>query len=149
MDQLFQFSSGFFSVLTLYAQTFAVFKIKTNLLPSIAHSTLEVIGEISRLNKGMKCHAEKVTAFGRDKLKRFLDGFSRNLSWFLGMTAYKLIRIKDEKDVAKAAEKDQDKMQDLIIQSNLLSGGIENRYITLFSSEALAQLEDLIKVSED
>jgi hypothetical protein len=71
------------------------------------------------------------------------------LSWFLGMTAYKLIRIKDEKDVAKAAEKDQDKMQDLIIQSNLLSGGIENRYITLFSSEALAQLEDLIKVSED
>jgi hypothetical protein len=33
MDQLFQFSSGFFSVVTLYAQTFAVFKVKTNLLP--------------------------------------------------------------------------------------------------------------------
>jgi hypothetical protein len=40
-------------------------------------------------------------------------------------------------------------MQDLIIQSNLLSGGIENRYVSLFSEEALATLEDLIKVSED
>lgn len=106
MDQLFQFSSGFFSVVTLYAQTFAVFKVKTNLLPSIAHSTLDVIAEISRLNHGMKPHAEKVTAFGADKLKLFLDSFSRNLSWFLGMTAYKLIRIKDEKEASKAAEKD-------------------------------------------
>jgi len=149
MEQLFQFSSGFFSVVTLYAQTFAVFKIKTNLLPSIAHSTLDVIAEVSRLNQGMKRHAEKVTAFGGDKLKLFLDGFSRNLSWFLGMTAYKLILIKDEKDASKAAEKEQEKIQDLIIQSNLLSGGIENRYITLFSSEALGHLEDLIKVSED
>jgi hypothetical protein len=52
----------------------------------------------------MKNHAEKVTAFGEDKLKKFLDGFSRNLSWFLGMTAYKLIRIKDEKDAPIAPD---------------------------------------------
>jgi hypothetical protein len=73
----------------------------------------------------MKKYSEKVTSFGgdKDKLKKFLDSFSRNLSWFLGMTAYKLIKVKDEKDQEKkAAEKDKDtqqpdgtKMQDLII----------------------------------
>jgi len=52
------------------------------------------------------------------------------------MTSYKLMKVKEvEKDQEKK-EKEQtqsEKMQDLIIQSNLLSGGIENRFITLFS----------------
>ena len=57
----------------------------------------------------------------------------------MGMTAYKLIKVKDEKDQEnkdKEKDKDSEKMQDLIIQSNLLSGGIENRFITLFSQDA-------------
>ncbi len=40
-------------------------------------------------------------------------------------------------------------MHDLIIQSNLLSGGIENRNIHLFSDESQAQIQDLIKISQD
>lgn len=125
MDQLFQFNSGFFSIISLYVQTFNVFKVKTSLLPSISHSTIDIISEISSFNLSMKKYSEKVTSFGgdKDKLKKFLDSFSRNLSWFLGMTAYKLIKVKDEKDQEKkAAEKDKDtqqpdgtKMQDLII----------------------------------
>ena len=53
------------------------------------------------------------------------------------MTAYKLIKVKEaEKDQEKKEkESANEKMQDLIIQSNLLSGGIENRYVTLFSQE--------------
>ena len=53
------------------------------------------------------------------------------------MTAYKLIKVKEtekEKDPEKKEkESANEKMQDLIIQSNLLSGGIENRFVTLFS----------------
>ena len=40
-------------------------------------------------------------------------------------------------------------MQELIIQSNLLSGGIENRFINLFSSESQTLLSELIKISND
>lgn len=159
MDQLFEFNSGFFAIITLYVQTFAVFKVKTSLLPSISHSTLDIIGEISSYNTLMKKYQEKVSSFSgdKDRLKKFLDSFSRSLSWFLGMTAYKLIKVKDEKDQdkkdkEKSTDKDStshDKMQDLIIQSNLLSGGIENRFITLFSNEAQVQLQDLIKISQD
>jgi hypothetical protein len=31
----------------------------------------------------------------------------------------------------------------------LLSGGIENRFISLFSAESLSQLDDLTKISQD
>ena len=93
----------------------------------------------------MKTHKERITSFGddsKDRLKIFLDQFSRSLSWFVGMTAYKLIKVKDEKESDKDKEKkdskesSSDKMHDLIIQSNLLSGGIENRFLSLFSEEA-------------
>jgi len=160
MDQQFQFNSGFFSIITLYIQTFGVFKIKTSLLPSVAQSTIDVLDEIGSFNSLMKKYSEKVTTFNgeKDRLKKFLDSFSRSLSWFLGMTAFKLIKVKDEKDQEKKdkeKEKDgsdkssNDKMQDLIIQSNLLSGGIENRFITLFSDEGQTQLQELIKISQD
>lgn len=153
MDQLYEFNSGFFSIISLYTQTFAVFKVKTSLLPSLCHSTLEILEEVSHFNLLMKKHSEKVSAFNgdKDRLKRFLDSFSRSLSWFLGMTAYKLIKVKDEKDQEKKEKeaKDDNKMQDLIIQSNLLSGGIENRYISLFSQDGLDSLHDLIQISND
>lgn len=40
-------------------------------------------------------------------------------------------------------------MHDLIIQSNLLSGGIENRFLHQFSQEAQNELKDIIKISQD
>ena len=99
----------------------------------------------------MKKYSEKVTSFGgeKDKLKKFLDSFSRNLCWFIGMTSYKLIRVKEEKEGDKKEAAPNDKMQDLIIQSSLLSGGIENRFITQFSPEAQTLLQDLVKISDD
>ena len=114
-SQLFELHSGFVSIVTLFVQTFGIFK------------------------------SEKVTSYGaegKDRLKTFVDQFSRSLSWFIGMTAYKLIKVKDEKESEKDKEKKEtkdtssDKMHDMIIQSNLLSGGIENRFLTLFSEEA-------------
>ena len=55
------------------------------------------------------------------------------------MIAYKLIKVKEvEKDQEKKdKESPNEKMQELIIQSNLLSGGIENRFIVLFSNDVL------------
>jgi hypothetical protein len=92
----------------------------------------------------MKKHSEKVTSFDSDKdrFKKFLDSFSRSLSWFVGQTAYKLIKVKkeDEKkekeEGATNSKEETEKMHELIIQSNLLSGGIENRNIHLFSAES-------------
>jgi DNA-binding transcriptional regulator GbsR (MarR family) len=92
----------------------------------------------------MKKHSEKVTSFesDKDRFKSFLDSFSRSLSWFVGQTAYKLIKVKKEEEKkekeegAANAKEEIEKMHELIIQSNLLSGGIENRNIHLFSTES-------------
>jgi hypothetical protein len=61
---------------------------------------LSIINEISSFNGALKKYSEKVTAFSgdNDKIKKFLDSFTRSISWFMGMTAYKLIKVKDEKD---------------------------------------------------
>ena len=156
LSSLFELNSGFVSTVTLYIQTFGCFKLKQTLLPSICQSSSHILREISSFNTLMKAHSEKVTSFNsgaeKDRLKVFLDQFSRSLCWFVGNTAYKLIRIsKDEKEnpEKKEGKESENKMQDLIIQSNLLSGGIENRFLNLFSSEAQEQLRDIIKISED
>ena len=157
-SQLFELQSGFVSIVTLFVQTFGIFKLRTSLLSAVCHSSLAILGEISGFNSLMKQQSEKVTSYGadgKDRLKTFVDQFSRSLSWFVGMTAYKLIKVKDEKESEKDKEKKEtkdtssDKMHDMIIQSNLLSGGIENRFLTLFSEEAQQQLEELVKISED
>lgn len=45
----------------------------------------------------------------KDKLRKYLDSFSRNLTWFVGMTAYKLIKVKEkEKDQEKKEKESQD-----------------------------------------
>lgn len=126
-SHLFEINSCFVSIVNLYVQTFGVFKLKTSLMPSVCHSSLDILAEISAFNTLMKQHTEKVSSFGsegKDRLKVFIDQFGRNLSWFIGMTAYKLIKvIKDEKESDKekdASKKDSketssDKMHDLIV----------------------------------
>jgi hypothetical protein len=60
-------------------------------------------------------------------LKNILDAFSRNICWFLGQSAYKLITIKEE--LAPGDAPKQDEMEQLILHSNLLAGGIEPRLV--------------------
>ena len=44
----------------------------------------------------MTKYKEKITLEeSKDKVKKFFNSFSRNLSWFVGMTAYKLIKVKE------------------------------------------------------
>jgi hypothetical protein len=72
----------------------------------------------------MKKHSEKVTSFDSDKdrFKSFLDSFSRSLSWFVGQTAYKLIKVvkkedekKEKEEGASNTKEEIEKMHDLII----------------------------------
>ena len=152
MDSLFQFNSTFYQIVTLYVQTFSVFKLKTSLIAPITHSAIVIIKEISRYYAVTKKFSEKLAlAEDKDKLRKCFDSFSRNLTWFIGMVAYKLIKVKEvEKDQDKKdKESPSEKMQELIISSNLLSGGIENRFVVLFSNEVQQTLQDLIKVSHD
>ena len=64
------------------------------------------------------------------KLKNFLDSFSRGLSWVLGQTAYKLIVIKKtQKKEGAESNNSIDEMQQMMIDSHLMSGGVEYRLV--------------------
>mmetsp|Transcript_44297 Transcript_44297/g.32302 ORF Transcript_44297/g.32302 Transcript_44297/m.32302 type:complete len:140 (+) Transcript_44297:1681-2100(+) len=90
------------------------------------------------------------TSESDDPLREMLSGLNRSLIWFVGQTAYRLIKFKDESAEKKDKEGNPtEKMQDLIVQSNLLSGGIEQRFIGSFSAETQATIGDLLKVSGD
>ena len=56
MNQVFEFNSGFVQVVNLYIQTFGVFKLKTNLLPTVCHASNDILREISLFNTLMKRH---------------------------------------------------------------------------------------------
>jgi hypothetical protein len=97
------------------------------------------VNEISAYFALTKKYNEKLNlSEDKDKFRQSISSFSRNLCWFIGKAAYNLIKVKEtekdqEKEKDKKKESDDEKMENLIIQSNLLSGGIENRFVTLFS----------------
>jgi|LauGreDrversion4_2_1035121.scaffolds.fasta_scaffold858894_1 hypothetical protein len=77
-------------------------------------------------------------------LKNLLDAFSRNLCWFMGQSAYKLITIKDEKKVKVEGASKEDELEQIILQSNLLAGGVEPRLVSkLFTADGLKMIDDL------
>jgi hypothetical protein len=109
------------------------------------------VSEISHYYAIIKKFGAKINLpVEKDRLRKCFDSFSRTLSWFIGMTAYKLVKVKEvEKEADKKEKDNEQKTQDLIIQSNLLSGGIENRFVTLFSTDVQQTIQELIKISND
>lgn len=56
------------------------------------------------LNESKELLSDSVAS---EDLRKFFDSFSRTCSWFLGMTAYKLIKVKeDPKDIPVATGDD-------------------------------------------
>jgi hypothetical protein len=86
-----------------------VFKLKTILLPPITESVNNIVHEISFFYSLTKKYKEKITLDeAKDKLRKFIDNFSRNLCWFIGMTAYKLVKVKEAEKVGDAEKKEKE-----------------------------------------
>lgn len=76
---------------------------------------------------------------------------SREICWLTGSLAHGLIEVKSEvidPDKAKK-EKEQEKMERLLMDSKLLSGGIENRHMNIFSKKTKDQMMDILSISGD
>jgi len=113
-----------------------MFPLKSQLLPSLTSSAIEVLTQISEFFAMKKKYEEKLSCEEeKDKLFHLLSSFSRSVSWFVGKTAYKLVKIKEEEKDPEKKEKESptEKMIDMILHSKLLSGGIDTRQVCLFS----------------
>ena len=76
-----------------------------------------------------------------------LKNFTRKLCWFLGSLSFNLISVKDEEPV-KDETKEQ-KIVRILLDSKVLSGGIENRYVSSFSSEVKQKIKPLLQIEQD
>ena len=80
----------------------------------------------------------------KDKLFTFCEETSRSLTWFIGKTAYGFIITRKPKKLTE-----EEKMHKLLLHSKLVSGGIENRFINLFSKDTLHVLKDIVEITKD
>lgn len=121
------------------------------MLSSISSSLVHALTEMSNFYYFYAQVVKKDESVAKSSLKKFINKVSRNISWFIGMTAYKLIKIKNETVVSKENEGEQKNnvdSNDLIVQSNLLSGGIELRFVNTFSQDTLSQMLELLKICD-
>jgi hypothetical protein len=52
-----------------------------------------------------------------------------------------LIKIKDKAKDVKEGEIVEESIEDIVIKSSILSGGIDDRYINIFSSHSLRDIK--------
>jgi hypothetical protein len=81
------------------------------------------------------------------------------LSWYSGHTAYNLIKIKDVEEEKKKEEGKEDakakkerahkEVLQMVISSNLLSGGIEDTHLPLFSQDTKDKLTAYALLMDD
>lgn len=78
-------------------------------------------------------------------------GLSRSLSWFLGTISFNLVNItKDESaDPQSKDETEEQKMARMLLESKVLSGGLENRFISSFSQETKDTLKPLFEIIQE
>jgi hypothetical protein len=99
LDNVFQFESGFCQIVSIYIQTFSVIKLKTKLIPEITKAVISIIQSVSSYISLYSKYAEKIiVSIEKDQLQTYLSNFSRSFSWYVGMTAYKLIKVKEATD---------------------------------------------------
>jgi hypothetical protein len=136
--------------------------------------SLQVL-EIAKLYSGMRNIKDDALGFnpGGNELVKFLkEDLMKVLVTFIGRLAGTWIKVDDapadieakdskkekseekkkkdgEKSDEKKKESDKEKMIQGILSSKLLSGGIENRFIKIFSKKFLHQLKELVEITDD
>ena len=75
----------------------------------------------------------------------------RRVCWGIGLVAFNYIQCKPTtlSPEEQKAETPQQKMERLMMDSKLLSGGIENRFLYTFSAEAREQIRSVLEVTRD
>lgn len=92
---------------------------------------------------------EPVQTDEKDIYKVHLEKYTRDLAWFIGHTAYDLIKVSAEAPKLDEKKSDKEKMEKMLMESKLLAGGMENRFINQFSSDIKKKIKDALLLVKD
>jgi len=131
-----------------------------------------LIGELGRFYTLWKKYGEK-SGLGKDiedsdklpfdtTLSNLVGKLHKQVSWHIGMMAYKLIKKEpkekpppenedESEDIKKKrkVEKYREQLLQNISKSNLLSGGIETKHLTTFSAKTQEELKAMAVLMQD
>lgn len=88
-----------------------------------------------------------------NKLAQNINELVRRVCWFIGRIAFSLIKVDTSSD-EESKEKDKSKFADekmikMLMESKLLSGGIESRFLTTFAEDIKKKLTPVLAISND
>lgn len=129
--------------LNVYCQIFTVVSLDLNLIPLVVDSSLEVIKSLQEVNALVSTGHfgdlwSDLLAPREDHPLSFVEDFIRTLSYLVSSKAYTLTKSEPKKNASNTVETQ-------ILQSNILSGGID----PCFESEFSAQTQKLISQYTD
>ena len=88
-----------------------------------------------------------------NNMTRNVNALVRRICWFIGRISFSLIRVdastdeeSKEKDKSKSAD---EKMAKMLMESKLLSGGIESRFLSTFAEDIKNKLTPVLAISND
>ncbi len=88
-----------------------------------------------------------------NNMTRNVSVLVRRICWFIGRISFSLIRVdastdeeSKEKDKSKSAD---EKMAKMLMESKLLSGGIESRFLSTFAEDIKSKLTPVLAISND
>jgi hypothetical protein len=88
-----------------------------------------------------------------NKLTQNINELVRRVCWFIGRIAFSLIKVDTSSD-EESKEKDKSKFPDekmikMLMESKLLSGGIESRFLTTFAEDIKKKVTPVLAISND
>lgn len=162
IDELFRSHNATF---LLFLQTLAELCRGPYLISSVTDSCLEVVKALcafidlvnekyAKLLSG-KATEEESDSEAEEEVKKAdplattTVELSRKLCWLIGSLAHNLVKVKPEEIDQTKKEDEKERMARLLMSSRLLSGGIENRHMNLFTQKTKDTMADILTISND
>jgi len=149
LTEFVRFRTSFFNFIHIYAVAFTssdISSIFTTVSP-IALKVIEILKSYSKLRDFKE--EDKLNFDGTDNSLETLirQNLVEILIGFIGKTAGCLMKFsKPSKDKTPTTE---EKMQQTLLESKLFSGGIENRFVRIFSKNSQKTLSELVLITKD
>ena len=138
-------NNNFPNLMHVYVAAFASLKDSTN-VKTLSLLSIKILKVIENFSKFKEIVSEDLPlSESEDLLRNNLDkDIIKFFVWTISKLSYSFINVKK---VAELSE--EEKMNKKILDSKLLSGGIENRFLPILSKDTVSSLRDLCEITAD
>ena len=138
-------NNNFTELMHVYVASFASLKDSIN-VKTLSLLSVKILRVIETFSKFKEIKSEDLEiSESEDLLRQHLDkDVMKFFVWTISKLSYSFINVKKPTN-----QSDEEKMNRKILDSKLLSGGIENRFLSMLSKDTVNSLRDLCEITND